>query len=64
MGGYLIESTGAFCTVDARDDVEKFFAEHNVPASSVSMTRAIDRINGCVELRRLQEPNLQKWLVT
>jgi|SRR6516225_6690862 hypothetical protein len=40
------------------------FAEHKVPASSVSLTHSIDRINGCIELRRLQEPNLQKWLLT
>jgi aminopeptidase N/puromycin-sensitive aminopeptidase len=64
MGGYLIESTGNFCTADARDDVQKFFAEHKVPASSVSLTHAVDRINGCIELRQLQEPNLQKWLLT
>jgi aminopeptidase N/puromycin-sensitive aminopeptidase len=63
-GGYIVESTGGFCSADARDDVEKFFTEHKVPASSVSLTHSIDRINGCIELRKLQEPNLQKWLMT
>jgi aminopeptidase N/puromycin-sensitive aminopeptidase len=62
-GSGIVESTGSFCTADGRDDVQKFFAEHKVPASSVSLTHAVDRINGCMELRKLQEPNLQKWLV-
>ncbi len=62
MGALLIESTSSFCSADGRDDVQKFFSEHKVPSSSVSLTHATDRINGCIELRKLQQPNLQQWL--
>jgi aminopeptidase N len=61
-GGAIIEATSSFCTAEARDDVQRFFAEHKVAASSVSLTHAIDRMNGCIEFRKLQEPNLEKWL--
>ncbi len=61
-GGAIVEATSGFCTAEARDDVQRFFAEHKVAASNVSLTHAIDRINGCIEFRKLQEPNLQKWL--
>jgi aminopeptidase N/puromycin-sensitive aminopeptidase len=60
-GGAIIEATNGFCTAEARDDVQRFFAEHKVAASNVSLTHAVDRINGCIEFRKLQEPNLEKW---
>jgi hypothetical protein len=28
----------------------------------VALKHAIENIDGCVELRRLQEPNLKTWL--
>ncbi len=64
MGGYLVEATGSFCSADARDDVQRFFSTHRVAASDRSLKHAIDRINGCIEFRSLQEPNLKKWIAT
>jgi aminopeptidase N len=61
-GAYVVDSAAAFCSAEARDDVQKFFAEHKVASSSVALKHAIERINGCIELRKLQEPNLQRWL--
>ena len=53
LGGLrLISSAGAFCDAAARDDVQKFAAEHNVPAKSRSLRRTLERINRawlCVE---------------
>ena len=62
MGSLLVNYTGSFCTAEARDDVKNFFTAHPVPASDVALKHAIEHIDGCIELRRLQEPNLQKWL--
>jgi hypothetical protein len=42
--------------------VKSFFAGHPVPESDVDLRHAIERIDGCVELRRLQEPKLKEWL--
>jgi aminopeptidase N/puromycin-sensitive aminopeptidase len=64
MGGYLVEATGSFCSAEARDDVQDFFSTHKVAASDRSLKHAIDRINGCIEFRSLQEPNLKKWIAT
>jgi aminopeptidase N len=62
MGGYLVNATGGFCSPEKREDVQNFFAAHKVAASGRALKRATERINGCIEFRRLQEPNLKKWL--
>ncbi|MFP5207397.1 MAG: M1 family metallopeptidase, partial [Acidobacteriota bacterium] len=62
MGQILVESSSGFCSAAKRDDVLSFYAAHKVAASSTSLQHAIERINGCIELRSAQEPNLQKWL--
>jgi aminopeptidase N/puromycin-sensitive aminopeptidase len=64
MGSAVVGSTSSFCSADAREDVEKFFADHKVTASSTTLKHAIERINGCIELRQLQQGNLDKWLAT
>jgi len=62
MGGYLVSSTGNFCSAAAREDVKSFFATHKVAASDKAFTHAIEHIDGCIELRGLQEPGLKAWL--
>ena len=62
MGADLVGHSDAFCTTEARDDVKSFYAAHPVAASDVALRHALEHIDGCIELRRMQEPNLQKWL--
>ena len=62
MGSYLVGATGGFCSAEMRDDVENFFNSHKVNASGRALKRASERINGCIEFRHLQEPNLKTWL--
>ncbi len=62
MGSALVNSAGSFCSDAARDDVQSFFTAHPVPAAETELKHAIERINGCIEMRRLQEPGLKKWL--
>ena len=62
MGGILVSATGNFCSAAERDDVKSFFAAHGVASSGVSLRHAIERIDGCTQLRALQEPNLKNWL--
>lgn len=64
LGSYLVAGTGTFCSADARDDVQQFFANHKVASADRAVKHAIERINGCIELRNLQEDNLKKWLAT
>ncbi len=62
MGAAVVGSTSSFCSADDRQDVEQFFTDHKVNASSVTLKHAIERINGCIELRQLQQSNLDKYL--
>jgi aminopeptidase N/puromycin-sensitive aminopeptidase len=62
LGSILVNSTGSFCSATARDDVQSFFTAHPVPAAETELKHAIERINGCIEMRGLQEPRLKQWL--
>jgi len=62
LGSALIGSTGSFCSDEDRDDVQAFFAEHKIPDAERALKHSIESINGCIELRRLQQPNLDKWI--
>ena len=61
-GGDLVIATGSFCSAEARDEVQNFFSTHKVPATERALKNAIQRINGCIEFRALQEPKLKDWL--
>ena len=63
LGGSLLAgATGSFCSADMREDVQEFFSTHKVAAAGRAVDHALERIKGCMEFRRLQEPNLKKWL--
>ena len=62
MGSVLVGATSAFCSESARDEVSQFFAAHKVPDADQALKHAIEHINGCIELRDLQEPQLKTWL--
>ena len=64
MGAILVSSTGSFCSADARDNVKNFFATHKVAASDLALKHALEHIDGCIEFRTLQEPNLKQWIAT
>jgi aminopeptidase N/puromycin-sensitive aminopeptidase len=62
MGGSLVGSTASFCSAESRNDVQSFFSTHKVAAADLALKHSLERINGCIEFRALQEPNLKKWL--
>ena len=62
LGAAIVGATSSFCSAEARDDVSQFFSTHKVPDADQALKHAIERINGCVELRHLQEPQLKAWL--
>ena len=62
LGNALVGSTGSFCSAEARDDVKAFFTEHKVPSADRALKHSIESIDGCIELRSLQEPNLKQWI--
>jgi hypothetical protein len=58
----VVAATGTFCSAADRDSVESFFSTHTVPESDIALKHAIEKINACIELRTLQETNLDRWL--
>ncbi len=64
LGGILVGSTATFCSATDRDDVQQWFTTHKVASADQTARHVIERINGCIELRSLQEDNLKKWLAT
>jgi aminopeptidase N/puromycin-sensitive aminopeptidase len=62
VGGSLVGSTSGFCSAEARADVQQFFAAHKVASADQAMKHSVERINGCIEFRELQQANLNKWL--
>jgi aminopeptidase N/puromycin-sensitive aminopeptidase len=61
-GGYLVAGAGNFCSADAASQVSDFFRVHPVPASERTLRQALERINSCTDLRKMQETSLQSWL--
>jgi aminopeptidase N/puromycin-sensitive aminopeptidase len=61
-GVRVVAATGSFCTVKQREEVIGFFATHKVDASERTLTKAIDSINDCTQLKATQQPNLHQWL--
>jgi aminopeptidase N/puromycin-sensitive aminopeptidase len=57
-----VSSAGSFCSAQDRDDVERFFTTHRVPDADQPLKHALESIDGCIELRKLQEPKLKEWL--
>ncbi len=58
----IVGNTGVFCDAAKRDELESFFTSHKVPASDRTLKLTVEQINGCIDLRAHQEPNLQTWL--
>ena len=64
LGNILVGSTSAFCSEQSRDEVQQFFSTHKVASADQAAKHAIERINGCIEMRKLQGPNLKTWLAS
>jgi len=61
-GARVVAATGAFCSAADRQDVESFFANHQVEASERSLGKALHAIDACIELRDQQKSSLSAWL--
>ena len=58
----IVEAAGAFCSVEKRGEVEAFFKTHPVPSSERTLAKALEAIDGCVQMRAMGEPELRVWL--
>jgi len=58
----IVGSAGVFCDDAKRDEVQKFFGEHKVPASDRTLKLTLESISTCSDIRTRQQPQLQSWL--
>ena len=61
-GSELVSAAGQFCNSDSASNVGAFFKVHPVRASERTLRQAIERINTCVDVKKMQQANLQSWL--
>ncbi len=61
-GSDIVNAAGQFCDEDAASNVSAFFKVHPVPASERTLRQSVERINSCVDVKKLQASNLQSWL--
>ena len=60
--GGIVEATAVFCDAGKRDEVQKFFTEHQLPAAEHSLKQTLERIDLCIDVRAHQQTGLQDWL--
>jgi aminopeptidase N len=62
ISGEIVAATSAFCDSGMHDEVEEFFSTHKVPVAERTFKQSLERINGCIDLKSQQVPNLAAWL--
>jgi aminopeptidase N len=60
----LAASLANFCTAEARDDIQSFFATHKMPTAARTLRQTIERINSCIATKEKQRPALDSWLAS
>jgi aminopeptidase N len=61
-GAFLVYTTSTFCDPAARDQVQEFFREHQVPEAERTLRQTLETINSCIDLKSRQAQNLAGWL--
>jgi aminopeptidase N/puromycin-sensitive aminopeptidase len=60
--GFVVGSTGSFCDVSSREQVQTFFSEHKVASAQRAVQEGLERIDYCIDLKTQQQPKLATWL--
>jgi aminopeptidase N len=60
----LVESLGAFCDAQSRDDIKDFFKAHKLPAASRALDQTIEKINNCIAMQEKESANVGAWLAS
>ncbi len=61
-GNGALTALGTACSPQIRDDVQQFFRAHRAPGAERTVQQSLERMNSCIEFKRLQQPDMQKWL--
>jgi aminopeptidase N len=61
-GRGAVSALAGFCSVEMRDDIQKFFTDHRAPGAERALRQSLERINSCIEFKQQQGANMQKFL--
>jgi aminopeptidase N len=61
-GSGAVSALAAFCSVEMRDDIKQFFTDHRAPGAERALQQSLERISSCIEFKKLQGGNMQKFL--
>jgi aminopeptidase N len=58
----VVSSTATICDAETRDDVRRFFDEHDVPAAARALRQSLDSMDACIALRERSRDSLTEFL--
>jgi aminopeptidase N len=61
-GRGAVSALGNFCSEEKRADVAQFFREHPAPGAQRTVNQSLERIDNCIEFKKLQQQNMDSWL--
>ena len=62
-GRGAVSALGSFCTTAERDDVKRFFADHQSIGAENALKQSLERMDGCIAFKSAQEKNMAVWLL-
>jgi aminopeptidase N/puromycin-sensitive aminopeptidase len=61
-GRGAVSALGNFCSEEKRADVAEFFQQHPAPGAQRTVNQSLERIDNCIEFKKLQQQNMDSWL--
>jgi aminopeptidase N len=61
-GRGAVSALGTFCSEEKRADVAQFFQQHPAPGAQRTVNQSLERIDNCIEFKKLQQQNMDSWL--
>ena len=59
-----VSGLGNFCTEKDKDNIKQFFSTHRAPGAERALQQSLDAMDNCMEFKKLQQANMEKWLAT
>lgn len=58
----IVSALGSFCDAGKADEVEQFFATHQVPDAERTLKQSVETIRSCARFAQAQQPKLTEWV--
>jgi aminopeptidase N len=61
-GRGAVSTLGNFCSDERRTDVAQFFQQHPAPGAQRTVNQSLERIDNCIEFKKIQQQNMDSWM--